>query len=344
MSSPFKEWQIDEADYPRSGTPEERLRFLLSYAILAPSGHNTQPWLFRLTPDGAELIADRTRCLPVVDPHDRALVISCGAALGHLRTAIRYFGHEAQISLLTDPSDPDRLARAGFGQAVEPSSRVTARFRAITSRRTTRLPYADEGLPPQLREALLAAAAKDSCMLAIIEQPAEKQAVASLVAEGDRAQMGNPAFRRELAAWVHSRRAASRDGMSGAAFGMPDVLSGVGALVIRTFDMGDGQAAKDEQVATGSPALLALATEGDEPEDWLRAGMALSAVLLELTAAGWTSAYLNQPIETDHLRPQLREAIRLSGHPQLLFRAGRAKVIDPAIRRPVDEVLLEHAS
>jgi hypothetical protein len=29
MSNPFAEWQIDEADFPRSGTPEERMRFLL---------------------------------------------------------------------------------------------------------------------------------------------------------------------------------------------------------------------------------------------------------------------------------------------------------------------------
>jgi hypothetical protein len=297
-----------------------------------------------MTSKGAELLADRTRCLPVVDPHDRALIISCGAALGHLRTAIHYFGHAAEISPLPDPEDPDLLARVRFGRGIEPSACDIARFRAITSRRTTRLAYTDEALPPQLRAALMAAAAEEGCTLALAEQRADKEAVASLVADGDRAQMSDPAFRRELAAWVHSRRAATRDGMSGAAFGMPDVLSAVGALVIRTFDMGDGQAARDEKVAAGSPALLTLATERDEPGDWLRAGMALSSILLELTAAGWTCAYLNQPIETDHLRPQLRETLRLSGHPQLLFRVGRARAIEPAVRRPVSEVILANAS
>ena len=58
------------------------LRSLVEYAALAPSGHNTQPWRFRLRGGGAELLADRTRALPVVDPDDRELVISCGAALG----------------------------------------------------------------------------------------------------------------------------------------------------------------------------------------------------------------------------------------------------------------------
>jgi hypothetical protein len=67
--------------------------------VLAPSGHNTQPWLFNVSGDAVELHADRTRGLPVVDPEDRALVISCGAALFFLRTAIRHFGE-----LVTDPT------------------------------------------------------------------------------------------------------------------------------------------------------------------------------------------------------------------------------------------------
>jgi hypothetical protein len=340
MAHPFAEWQIDQHDYPQGGTAEERMRFLLGYAILAPSGHNTQPWLFRVRPNGVDLVADRTRCLPVVDPFDRALVISCGASLGHLRTAMRYFGHDPVMALLPEANDADLLARVDFGSGYTPSPIEVARFEAITRRRTTRKPYADEPLPAGFGAQLLAAAATEGCELAIISDARRKRDIAALVAEGDRAQFGNPAFRRELAAWVHSRRAATRDGMSGAAFGMPDALSAVGGLVIRTFDMGDRQGATDEAVATGSPAMLLLATPADEPQDWLRAGMALSAILLEATAAGWTSAYLNQPIETDALRPRLRAAAGTSGHPQVLLRVGRAEPVDPAVRRPVGEVLI----
>lgn len=340
MADPYVEWRIDERDYPEGGTPAERMRFLLGYAILAPSGHNTQPWLFRLRPDGVDLIADRTRCLPVVDPFDRALVISCGAALGHLRTAMRFFGAEPDIELLPDAQDPDWLARVTFGRDRTASSRESARFRAITHRRTTRQSYPDEPLPEGLAQDLLDAAAQEGCRLSIVCEAERKRALAALVAAGDRTQFGDPAFRRELASWVHSRRAATRDGMSGAAFGMPDVLSGVGGLVIRTFDMGDRQGATDETVATGSPAMLVLATPDDEAASWLQSGMALSSVLLEVTAAGWTSAYLNQPVETASLRAKLGEVAGIAGHPQLLLRIGRAEPIAPAVRRPVSEVLI----
>jgi len=64
-------WNISEEGFPIQGGPEEKLRFLLNYAVLALSGHNTQPWLFRLNGDEVELYADRTRGLAVVDPEDR---------------------------------------------------------------------------------------------------------------------------------------------------------------------------------------------------------------------------------------------------------------------------------
>lgn len=340
MHDPTAEWHVDGSEYPASGSDADRLRFLVRYAILAPSGHNTQPWLFRIAGDHLDLIASRTRALPVVNPHDRALVISCGAALGVLRTALRRFGHAGIVELLPASDDPDLLARVRLGPAYEPTAADHARFDAITRRRSTRRRFADEPLPSGLAEELVAIAQVDGAELVVVTEHEPKVAVAALVAEGDRTQFADPAFRRELGSWVHSRRAASRDGMSGANFGMPDMLSSIGGRVIRSFDMGNGIGAKDEQIAIGSPALAVVATPGDEPEDWLAAGIAHVTVLLAVTAAGLTAAYLNQPVEVDRLRPRLREVVGTTGMPQLLVRIGRGPEIAPAVRRPVEEVIV----
>jgi hypothetical protein len=45
-TSPLTAWHISESDFPQQGTPAKQLQFLIKYAVLAPSGHNTQPWLF----------------------------------------------------------------------------------------------------------------------------------------------------------------------------------------------------------------------------------------------------------------------------------------------------------
>src|SRR5690606_33728187 len=110
-------WHVSEAGFPRQGSSLEQLRYLLNYAVVAPSGHNTQPWLFRSIGDGVELFADRTRALPIVDPEDRELTISCGAALCQLRLAIAHFGFADVVELFPDAAQDCLLARVALGDA-----------------------------------------------------------------------------------------------------------------------------------------------------------------------------------------------------------------------------------
>lgn len=331
---------VAEKDLPPNATDAEILRFVVNYAVLAPSGHNTQPWLFRAKDAELQLLADRTRALPVVDPHDRALTISCGAALDHLLVAARRFGRDLTIDELPS-NDPDHLATVRPRNEVTPGSEDIALFEAIPNRRTTRAMFDARNLPATLLEACCVIAEKNGAELTIIQEKAHRSEIADLVAEGDRTQFGDPRFRRELAAWVHSRRGASRDGMSGESFGMPDLLSPVGALVIRTFDLGNGVAAGDrKKIVEGSPVLAVFSTEGDEITDWIATGRALSRVLLKLTASGATASFLNQPVEVDALRPRLGKLIGTSGMPQLLLRFGYGEPVPATARRRVEDVLI----
>jgi len=49
------------------------MRELVRYASLAASGHNTQPWKFRIRENSLEIHPDYCRRLPTVDPSDREL-------------------------------------------------------------------------------------------------------------------------------------------------------------------------------------------------------------------------------------------------------------------------------
>lgn len=332
---------MTEQDYPSSGSDAEILRFFVNYAVLAPSSHNTQPWLFRLGRRGLELVADRGRALAVVDPNDRALTISCGAALEHLLVAARRFGRDLAIEKPSHGGDPDLLATVRLTGTVTPESEDISLFEAIPKRTTTRTKYDDRPLPKQLLDSCRDLAFERGVQLQIIEDDARRAAIAKLVAEGDRIQFDDPRFRRELAAWVHSRRAASKDGMSGESFGMPDILSPVGALVIRTFDLGDNVAADDhEKILHGSPILAVFSTQSDTPCDWIATGRALARVFLKLTASGTTAAFLNQPIEVERLRPRLADTVGTSSAPQLLMRFGYGEAVSRSVRRPVEDVLI----
>ncbi len=58
MSELWDPWEISERIFPKKGKSSDKLRYLLNYAILAPSGHNSQPWLFKIVGDDVELYAD----------------------------------------------------------------------------------------------------------------------------------------------------------------------------------------------------------------------------------------------------------------------------------------------
>ena len=326
-------WKVSEGEFPKSGDAEEKLHFLLNYAVLAPSGHNTQPWLFKVRANEVELYADRTRGLPVVDPEDRALIISCGAARFYLRVALRHFGQADEVESFPDSDDIDLLARVCLGPEREAAEEDEVLFGTIKKRHSNRGPFEDRQVPGGLLSALQEAAWEEGTWLHLIEDEDAKHAIAELIAEGDRIQLADKRFRRELASWIHPNRTKSRDGIPGNAFGFGDLLSLAGP-----FDTGKGQAAKDRELAEGSPVLATLSTEVDAPYEWLKTGQALARILLRARAEGVWASFLNQPIEVPELRPRLRDAIGQTGLPQLLLRMGYGSEVRPTPRRSADEV------
>jgi len=257
-------WQRPDTDFPSEGTLEEKIHFLISFATLAPSGHNTQPWLFATGPDWVDVIADRTRGLPVVDPHDRELAISCGAAVGTFEAAARRFSFQTTVATSPDSDFIDHLVRITVGEGAQPDDSEIALFNAIKSRRTDRNAYFMENLPDDLVPSCRDIVESVGARVQFFEDGNSVEVIADLVAEGDRVQFDDPSFRRELASWVHSTMLGSRDGMSGTGFGMPDILAPAARFVIRTFDLGNNAAAADaKKILGGSPALALLASSSD---------------------------------------------------------------------------------
>lgn len=314
-------WEVTPDQFPVSASSIEQLVAGLSWAVLAPSGHNTQPWLFHTDGDGVEVIADRSKGLAVVDSDDRELTMGCAAAVTNLRVALRRFGRDVAVKWFPNPTDADVVARVSVAGEVEPSTDDIARFDAITDRLTNRAPFTPAAIPDESIAHLRSIANRAGARLEFFVGDM-KPAVADLIAEGDRQQMADKAFRRELAAWVHPNRTEQLDGMRGYGFSYSDLASHVGPHIIRNFDVGKSQAAKDHKLASNSPALVVIATDADTRHDWVIAGKALAEILLQLTADGLAASFLNQPIEVPELRGNLAALLSSDGMPQLLLRLG----------------------
>ncbi|HCB03850.1 MAG TPA: hypothetical protein PLZ93_04525 [Nocardioides sp.] len=333
----------DTGSFPRGGTEEQIWRFLLRYAVRAPSGHNTQPWRFQIVDGQLHLYADRGRRLPVVDPDDRELVMSCGAALAHLTVALRHFGYAGDVMPFPDTADPDLLAVVGLGQARTPRPGDHQLFRAIDMRHTHRADFETRPVRRQTLAQLERDTHQAGATLHAFTDDETKKAIATLVGAGDRTQFDDADFRHELAGWIRPNRTRRPDGMPGYAFGISDLASVLGPTMVSTFNTGATQARKDEHLVRTAPALMVLSTAGDTPADWLAAGGAVAVLLLRAAAHGLAASFLNQPIEVPPLRVRLGTLLGGVDSPQLLLRIGYATTDGPTVRptprRTVADVL-----
>lgn len=327
---------------PVSASAGVRFEAVIRWALLAPSIHNTQPWFYRLRGDALELCASEQHGLPTIDPQGRQLAMSCGAALFHIRLAMRHFGYLAKVELLPQRGDSLVMARVRFGDRRQPTDNEERLFDAIVSRHTHRAPFEDRPVPGALLRTLQHDVLEEGAWLWVASNPDARCGVADLIASGDRRQGAAGAFRRELAASMRSNEDRRRDGVPGYARSLGRLASIVAPFFIRTFDWGGRRARHDRDLALHAPALVVLGTGDETPRAWLYAGQALARLLLEAAAAGVSASFLNQPIEVAELRGVLAQRIGNGGYPQLVMRLGYGRPTRATPRRTFHEALVPY--
>ena len=300
----------------------------ISLAGRAPSVANSQPWLWRLTRGGLELSADRTRRLVVADPHSRSLLISCGVALHHLQVAMAAEGWLAQVERMPDVRAPGLLASVTFEPRTA-TDQMGALAVAISDRRSDRRPMSSWPVARDHVLGLIATAGRYGAFLHPLDNPMEAAEWSALSARVSMDHAADQGFRSELA-----RIAA----VSGAHADDPTT-----ALMDQDLGWKDPSAvsrsgesrAEDDGSSSGTPLLLA--TSSDDRLAELRAGEALSAVLLEATRLGLASRVDNQPMESPPAREAIeRDILQGSRSPQILVVVGWPHTSDeiaPAARR-----------
>jgi hypothetical protein len=342
MTDYLEPWRISADNFPEDSYASDQLEFLLGYAILAPSPHNTQPWLFRINAMDVEFFLDRRRLLPIVDPEGRQAAISCGAALCNLQIATEYFGHTYKIEMFPDSANPQFIARLHLGLQGETTGEDITMFHAICARHTNRQPFHDKPVPASLLEECTAIASQLGAWFVAYQDESSRTVLANLVAEGDQRQWSDKAFRAEMAQWIRSKPAEHGDGLAPGVAGIGRNWAFASSFLVRNFNRGEGKATSDREIVQHSPVLAVLGTANDDLPSWIKVGQALQRILLEAQSEDIWTSFLNQPTEIPDLRNRLAEAIGAEGYPQVLLRMGYGPEITPAPRRPVRQMLIMH--
>lgn len=300
---------------PRTAAVADALTKAAAIAGYAPSVHNTQPWRWTVLADRMELSAVRDRQLAAVDPDGRLLMISCGAALHHVRTALAAAGWECVVDRLPDPRRPDLLAVLVPTTHRTPDPAAMRLVQTIEMRHTDRRPLSDEALPDDVLAAVVEAVDAQGTRLHVL--PADQVYDLAMAEErAGAAEQGDEATRQELAGWV-----GRGDGLGVPAYTLPDRAP---QTTVPERDFGQ-QGTLPVTAGHDRAATYALVYgDGDEPLWWLRAGEALSAAWLTATRLGASLLPLSAAVEVPATRVALRRLIAQLGWPYLVVRLGIA--------------------
>ena len=320
----------------------EELELVTTFASLAPSVHNTQPWLFVADGHTLEVRADPERQLAVLDESSRQLHMSCGAAIEFARLAIRALGYSCIVRLT--PRADDRLLMAtltlGGRSAAQPGERRL--YDAAPRRYTDRGPYEDKQVPRTVLARLADAAGEVGCWVQPLNRPGDRLLAAVLLEKAEAIEAQDPRYRDELQQW--RRHGTADDGVPDAALpSWPE--NRVSDMPLRDFT-GEEQpqgGRRGQRPDVERDTLVVIGSDGDDRLSWLRTGRALAAVLLIATDAGVASQPLGQVTDVPATRVHLQRGLGLLGYPQLLLRLGYGHGKPTTGRRPIEETLVEHA-
>jgi len=305
-------------------------------SLQAPSVFNTQPWRWRIAGDTMELFADPNRQLESIDPDGRLLLISCGIALHHARTALAAAGWTATVDRLPDPTQPRLLARVRLGHEVPPDPEAQRMASAARRRRTDRRAFGAHPVSEATLTRLRRFVEYEGAYLHVVPQDQVPMlAISSERAAG--AEHDDPAYLAELERWTN-RPQWRGDGVPPETAVQPTLRR----VPVRDFaPEGNAGLTAGKGVDKGAAYVIVFGLT-DQRVDLLRGGEALSALLLLATAEGLATAPLSEAVEVAWPRHLLETMLADVGEPYIAVRLGYRvdhEPLPPQVRRAAEEMI-----
>jgi hypothetical protein len=320
--------------------PEEKV--ILYLASLAPSGHNTQPWLVKcLAPFHWIIGNDKSRWLPAVDPTQRETVLSIRAFLQNLEYAAGHYGYSSQFDIVAKSGQDKNVVEVRLKKTT---SAADYNIEKIRSRRTLRSGFKSDLMK---KEDIVYPTGGDVAYLHYLSSGSKENSwLNEQTIEANRLQAARDAAQGKLSNWIRFLSKNEKkhcDGLTTASMEI-ERLSG---LFVRNFYAKDDVMKKSfrdkgldqvrEQVAHSAGWMLIKST-GNSVALLIETGMRMQRLFLKVRSKGIALHPMTQILEEKETFKQVNTAIGITDPIQFLLRLGY--VADyPApvsLRRPVD--------
>jgi len=322
-----------------SGKSDPDFRFMIEQAIKAPSGHNTQPWLFKTGDQSIEIRPNFDKALKIVDTDHRELFISLGCALENLCLAASAKGYNYEPSISEEGIITVHLTK-------NYASKESPLFQQIPIRQTNREKYDGQMIDAGTLEQLQRIDRFPGINFHFFknEDPCFKK-IKEFVVRGNILQMQDKNFTDELISWMRLNKKqslATRDGLSYEIFGAPSLPAFISKPIVRSALTPDKQNKGDVRKMASSSHFVLFTTKSNTRKEWINLGRTLQQFLLESTQCGIAHAYMNQPCELKELAGEMKASLNLDDEdPAILLRTGYAEKAPYSLRKRVEEVMMQ---
>ena len=310
---------------------------LVENATKAPSGHNTQPWKFKLVGDTIEIHPDFSKELPIVDPNHRELYVSLGCAAENLSIAATTMGYNTDLNITDDGILELKLEKTDIDSDPLASQ--------ISLRQSNRSAGNGEIIPTNQIEELKKTKLYPGVKIHLYQNGGkETRIIADYVRQGNDQQMNNPSFKGELFDWMRlnkKQQDATNDGVSYAVFGAPNLPLWMVKPIMKNAINAAPQNKKDAHAIEMSSHLALFTTASNTLTDWVNLGRTLERFLLTTTELGIANAHLNQPNEIQKLSSEMADKLGLKNeYTTVILRLSYAKPMPFSKRHDVKEVII----
>ena len=313
--------------------------FMIESACKAPSGHNTQPWLFKIGASEIDIYPDFSKELPIVDPSHRELFVSLGCATENLCIAAHEKGYHTEVKVIENSFI--RVLLTG-GKEKLPDSLL---FPQIAVRQTNKRVYNGEAIPESTINILKMVPIEPSVSIHFYRNgTVDYERIAGWVYAGNRLQMNDEAFKTELTDWMRYNKKQqdnTRDGLSYATFGAPNIPLFMAKFIMSKLINEKTQNKGDRKKIASASHLVLFTTKDNTVEQWVALGRTLERMLLCTTQVGIANAYLNQPNEESGIAKEMAKQLQIpTEYPTVLIRLGYGKRMPYSLRRDYRSCIL----
>lgn len=312
---------------------------MVEAAIKAPSGHNTQPWLFKLKENAIDVIPNLKYILPIVDPSNRELFISIGAAVENLCLKALELGYETSVKINIE-------TEVATICLVKSDVKSDVLVDQIEKRQTNRNVYSAKIISDDIIHQLKNLSNNLYISQYIISKDDPLfETMKRYVSLGNEIQLNDEEFKDELLRYIRLNKKGVTDkptGLSYKVMGAPSLPTFISKPIVKLLLKADKQNKGDMKKIDSSSHLILLTTQSNTLEEWILLGRYLQRFLLTLTSLNISSAYINQPMEIGELASQIKRKYPefQREYPTLLLRIGYAKSAPFSPRQNIKNFLL----